>query len=202
MSFNINKYKQKKKRNCFDFLRYKYLKHKRYCRVQYQKYDKERQYKENLHEKLKSPQDKNDKSIWECLKASSLKDWLIYFLGAAGFYSIFFLLEKINFEPVLNILCVVGILLLQGIGWLIGIVVFCFIISTIYKIFFELLSTFIANLLDAIDMKRQVSISKNIKQEVERALDDITVWKERTIEEIQKELLIFKQRIYIYEKNY
>lgn len=42
MGFNVQKYlpKQKKKRTCLDFIRYKYLKYKRFCNQQYKQYDK------------------------------------------------------------------------------------------------------------------------------------------------------------------
>lgn len=56
MSFDASKYlgKQKKKRTCKDFFRYKYLKHKRYCKEQYKKYDAEQKYQDKLKKKLRA----------------------------------------------------------------------------------------------------------------------------------------------------
>lgn len=56
MPFDASKYlgKQKKKRTCKDFFRYKYLKHKRYCKEQYKKYDAEQKYQDKLKEKLRA----------------------------------------------------------------------------------------------------------------------------------------------------
>lgn len=52
MSFNVYKYlpKQNKKRNCLDFIKYKYLKHKRFLKHQNQKYIKEQTIKQEIRQ--------------------------------------------------------------------------------------------------------------------------------------------------------
>ena len=63
MPLDVTKYisKKKEKRTCRDYFRYKYLKHKRYCKEQYKKYDAEQKYQEQLKEKLKIENNTNDK---------------------------------------------------------------------------------------------------------------------------------------------
>ena len=153
MPFDASKYlgKQKKKRTCRDYFRYKYLKHKRYCKEQYKKYDAQEKYAAGLHAFLNKKNDIANNEPYSLLKNwCQLIGYVLIFVGI--YFASYFIIHY--WEAVVAVL----LLILYGVCWLIGIVL-AFLVSKMFFVFLyqtsiNIASNFVVDVLDEVKRKR------------------------------------------------
>lgn len=178
MTFDINRYRPKKKRRFWKVLCLRYKLYKRRNKRKWKEYDK----------KLGKQEAQNN----NILKEEKNKNYLIGAVCAFIFFPLLGVIDTFlpqwwdkNADFIMGIVLGIGVIIIQGVLWLIGIIIAGILIQLLYHGLIFILSSFIAKLLDEIDIKRQVKTENALSRALDNALEDIELYKERALEEIK-----------------